>query len=145
MKVDESIRSELMKNLERWFEDYVDTIEDIIKRQMSQADTVEGLMEHKRSLLLSCLRLPLGWRHCYFCIRNHQTKRSCDHCKYAKYHGKCIVNEERIYSTRSKILEYITQLRSEYDLSDYETILALKEALEDLIWDRYYKHGEKYE
>ena len=145
MKVDESVKDKLVENLERWFEDYVDTIEDIIKRQISQANTVEELMEYKRSLLLSCLRLPLSWRHCYFCIRNYRTKRSCDSCEYAKYHGKCIVHKKLVNTIEFKVLEYIIRLCNEHNISDFEAIAALKDALEDLILDRYYKHGEKYE
>jgi len=90
MKIDKSVKKELIENLENWLDRFHDAIEFKIE-EMKDAKTVEEIMQLKKELLFLCLeRLPLGDSYCYFCIlQDYKNNSSCKNCLYAKIHGYC--------------------------------------------------------
>ena len=118
MYVDKIKLEALHGELEEWYERFMREV-SVILEQIKEADTVEEIMSLKRELLLEHLRaMPLGPRHCYFCLVYED---ECDLCPYSKHHGRCGLPG-----------------------SDYREIFDTYEALRDLIKTKYYNH-EVYE
>jgi len=90
MKIDKSVKKELIENLEDWLDRFHDAIEFKIEK-MKDAKTVEEIMQLKKELLVLCLKkLPLGDSYCYFCIlQDYKDICGCKSCLYAKVHGYC--------------------------------------------------------
>ena len=87
MKIDEEVRQKLVENLQVW-QRYLTREVNVYLQKMKSAQTVEELMELKRSLLVFLIyHLPLTDTECYFCLQ--QPYSDCEDCLYGKVHGTC--------------------------------------------------------
>ena len=126
MKVEESVRKELLENLNIHLIIFNKMVERILS-EMVNVNTVEELMKKKKELLEGWLdSLPLGGTLCYFCIKYNKDNciisiDRCRDCEYAEAHGCCI-----------------------HETSDYVKIMKKINDAQNAIAELYYKN-EKYE
>lgn len=124
MKVDESVREELVENLEDWFECLYREIMKYL-RKIKEAESVEDIMFLKRDMLLHYVKsMPVGIEQCYFCLLHWLDDCEpceCGVCEYGVVHGVCDTPD-----------------------SDYREIYMLWNELMKAIEEKYYR-GESYD
>ena len=107
MKVEREVLDELVKNLNEWLDDLVKTLKKCIKF-IENADTVEMVMEYKKSLLKNYVYyIPIHEDYCYFCI---ECEYECSRCMYRYFHELCgdpSSDWYKIFKKREELLESI--------------------------------------
>lgn len=119
MEVDESVREQLVENLEEWLYGLHRVMKYYIKK-ISEAESVEDIMFLKKDMLARYVNsMPVGIDQCYFCLA-YWWRDDCESCEYAAVHGVCDTPD-----------------------SDYKQIDKLWNKLMKAIDEKYYK-GESY-
>jgi len=137
MKVEKEVLDKMVKNLIENKEEISKIYSDYISK-IKNANSVEEVMDLKKKLLYELIQnLPMGCKHCYFCIKYYDSP--CEECEYADYHGTCISNDslwnDLMYEFKRKILKA--------DLSDYEKINLAYQLFASLVNSLYYSE-ERY-
>jgi hypothetical protein len=112
MKIDESIRQQLLKNLERRKQRCIEIFDEYI-RKITQAESVEEIMLCKKEFLVSLLEIfPIDASCCYFCLLHKaaDSLTGCSVCEYARHHGICDSGPQ--LSDWGKIYSYYTSLKN---------------------------------
>ena len=120
MKVDEAIRQQLLRNLERRKQRYVEIFNEYIYK-IAQAESVEEIMLYKKELLVFLLKVfPIDASCCYFCLLHRIVDSSleCSDCEYARHHGICNVGP--YLSDWGKIYSHYTSLKNAIDKHYYK-------------------------